>query len=103
MRRLGEHHGFTVDTIAPVQLDGETVSSTRIREALRAGNPRQAARLRAWAFEGGPPVAHEDYYLRAQPIFETPKGKHDWMTRHVFVGVGERRPDGNFVRYFALT
>ena len=54
MRRLGERHGFTVDTIAPVQLDGETVSSTRIREALRAGKPREAARLltRPYAIEG---------------------------------------------------
>ena len=60
-------------------------------------------RLRAWAFEDGPPVDHGDYYLRAQPIFETPKGKYDWMTRHVFIGVGERKPDGNFVRYYALT
>lgn len=45
MRALGERHGFTVDTVAPVQLDGVTVSSTRIREALRAGDPRAAARL----------------------------------------------------------
>ncbi|MDB5677131.1 bifunctional riboflavin kinase/FAD synthetase [Sphingomonas bacterium] len=45
MRSLGERHGFTVDTIAPVQLDGETVSSTRIRDALRVGDPRGAARL----------------------------------------------------------
>lgn len=54
MRSLGEQYGFTVDTIAPVQLDGETVSSTRIREALRAGNPREAARLltRPYAIEG---------------------------------------------------
>ena len=61
------------------------------------------ARLRQWAFEGGEPVAHGDYYLRAQPSFETGKGKHDWLTKHVFIGVGERRADGNFVRYFALT
>jgi len=61
-----------------------------------------SARVRAWAFEGGPPVAHEDYYLRAQPTFETPKGPHDWLTRHVFIGIGERRPDGNVVRYFAV-
>ena len=45
----------------------------------------------------------QDYYLRAQPTFETPVGKHDWLTRHVFVGVGERRPDGNPVSYYALT
>lgn len=54
MRQLGERHGFTVDTIAPVQLDGETVSSTRIRDALRAGDPREAARLltRPYTIEG---------------------------------------------------
>jgi len=51
---LGDRHGFTVDTIAPVRLGGETVSSTRIREALRAGDPREAARLltRPYAIEG---------------------------------------------------
>jgi riboflavin kinase / FMN adenylyltransferase len=54
LRALGELHGFSVDTIAPVQLDGATVSSTRIRDALKAGNPREAARLltRPYAIEG---------------------------------------------------
>ena len=54
LRVLGEANGFSVDTIAPVQLDGETVSSTRIREALRNGNPREAARLltRPYTVEG---------------------------------------------------
>ena len=54
MRALGEQHGFVVDTIAPVALDGETVSSTRIRDALRNGDPRTAARLltRPYTIEG---------------------------------------------------
>ena len=54
LRALGEGNGFSVDTIAPVQLDGATVSSTRIREALRHGDPREAARLltRPYAIEG---------------------------------------------------
>jgi hypothetical protein len=64
--------------------------------------PDAMARLRAWAFEDGPPVPPEDYYLRAQPTFETPKGKHDWLTRHVFIGIGERKPDGNVIRYYAV-
>jgi Protein of unknown function (DUF3237) len=59
-------------------------------------------RLRQWAFAGGAPVPHEEYYLRAQPTFETSVGKHDWLTKHVFVGVGERRSDGNCLRYFTL-
>ncbi|HXO88520.1 MAG TPA: DUF3237 domain-containing protein [Candidatus Acidoferrales bacterium] len=59
-------------------------------------------RLRAMAFEGGPAVEPSEYYLRAFPSFEVPVGKHDWLTRHVFVGVGERKTDGNLIRYFAL-
>jgi len=47
-------------------------------------------------------VAHEEYYLRGNPTFETSIGKHDWLTKHVFIGVGERRSDGNRLRYYAL-
>lgn len=60
-------------------------------------------RLRHWAFEGGEPVPNSEYYLRARPTFECPRGPHYWLTRHVFVGVGERRADGNHVRYYKLT
>ena len=80
-----------------------TLILLRNRGFLWGRQPDTMQRLRDWAFAGGPPVPHADYYLRAQPTFETPVGKHDWLTRHVFVGVGERRPDGNFVRYYALT
>ncbi len=50
----GEAAGFSVDTVGPVSLDGVTVSSTAIRDALRAGDPRGAARLltRPFAIEG---------------------------------------------------
>ena len=65
--------------------------------------PDTMARLRKWAFEGGEPVPHAEYYLRAQPTFEAPRGKYEWLTRHVWIGIGERKPDGNYVRYYALT
>ena len=64
--------------------------------------PDTMERLRDWAFKGGDPVPHEEYYLRGNPTFECPVGKHDWLTKHVFVGVGERRSDGNLLRYYAL-
>lgn len=86
-----------------LEVDDGTTIYMQNRGFLWGRTSDAMARLRAWAFEGGPPVAHEDYYLRAQPTFETPKGKHDWLTRHVFVGVGERKPDGNVMRYYALT
>ena len=64
--------------------------------------PDTMSRLRDWAFAGGAPVGHEEYYLRGNPTFEVPTGKHDWLTKHVFIGVGERRSDGNLLRYYAL-
>ncbi len=50
----GAVHGFVAETVGPVTLDGEPVSSTRIRAALRDGDPRTAARLltRPFAIEG---------------------------------------------------
>jgi riboflavin kinase/FMN adenylyltransferase len=54
LAELGRRSGFTVDTVGPVSLDGRTVSSSRIRDMLVAGQPREAARLltRPWAIEG---------------------------------------------------
>ncbi|TCP36943.1 bifunctional riboflavin kinase/FAD synthetase [Sphingomonas sp. BK235] len=54
LRAAGAAHGFSVDTVGAVMLDGEPVSSTRIRAALGAGDPRGAARLltRPFAIEG---------------------------------------------------
>ena len=80
-----------------------TLILLRNRGFLWGRHPGAMQQLRAWAFADGPPVPHSEYYLRAQPTFETPVGKHDWLTRHVFIGIGERREDGNFVRYYAVT
>ncbi|CAN5635733.1 bifunctional riboflavin kinase/FAD synthetase [soil metagenome] len=54
LAELGRRHGFGVETVGPVSLDGRTVSSSRIRDMLVAGQPRDAARLltRPWAIEG---------------------------------------------------
>ena len=42
---LGAALRFTAEVVPPVTLEGEPVSSTRIREHLRAGEPGAAARL----------------------------------------------------------
>jgi riboflavin kinase/FMN adenylyltransferase len=42
---LGQAHGFGVYGVPEVQVDGEVVSSTRIREAVRAGDFAQARKL----------------------------------------------------------
>ncbi len=42
---LGLRHGFTVEVVPPVERDGAVVSSTRIRNALLAGDVEFAANL----------------------------------------------------------
>jgi riboflavin kinase/FMN adenylyltransferase len=38
LRRMGEKLGFRLNAISPVMWDGERISSTRIRQAIRDGN-----------------------------------------------------------------
>ena len=64
--------------------------------------PDTMKKLRDWAFAGGPAVEHGEYYLRSSPTFEVQTGKHDWLMRHVFIGIGQRKPDGNLVRYYTV-
>jgi riboflavin kinase / FMN adenylyltransferase len=45
LQTLGEKYGFAADKIAPVVVDGARVSSTRIRQALSAGDFKTASRL----------------------------------------------------------
>ena len=54
LAELGREHGFAAEAVGPVALDGEPVSSSRIRELLQVGDPRGAARLltRPFAIQG---------------------------------------------------
>ena len=54
LKFLGRANRLSVDSVAPVVEDGEPVSSSRIREALQAGDCDTAARLltRPFAIEG---------------------------------------------------
>jgi hypothetical protein len=47
-------------------------------------------------------VEREEVYFRTMTTFETPKGKHDWLARHAFVGVGRRTAEGNAIRYYKV-
>ena len=60
LRTLGAEHGIVAETVAPVLLDGLRISSGRVREALRAGDPATATRLltRPFAIQGE--VIHGD-------------------------------------------
>ena len=60
LAELGAAHGIVAETVAPLLLDGAPVSSSRVRDALVAGDPGQATRLltRPFAIEGV--VGHGD-------------------------------------------
>lgn len=60
LKLLGQANRLSVDAVAPVSEDGEPVSSSRIRDALVAGDCETAARLltRPFAIEGA--VVHGD-------------------------------------------
>ncbi len=65
LKTLGAELHFTVHGMAAVSLDGKTVSSTRIREAIRAGDLDAAGQMlgRAWSLAGtvirGDQLGHE--------------------------------------------
>ncbi|WP_256645313.1 bifunctional riboflavin kinase/FAD synthetase [Thermomonas paludicola] len=58
MQTAGAALGFSAQSIEPVLLDGERVSSTRIRAALVAGDFAQAARLLGRPYAIGGHVVH---------------------------------------------
>ena len=60
MAALGRRFAFSDDTVGPVALDGEIVSSTRIRAALQRGDPRTATRLLTRPFAVEAVVQHGD-------------------------------------------
>ncbi|MCD9028722.1 DUF3237 domain-containing protein [Luteimonas sp. BDR2-5] len=48
------------------------------------------------------PVDPSEYYMRASPKFEVQSGPYDWLMRYVFVGVADKTPEGNVIRYFKV-
>ena len=85
-----------------LQEDDGTLILLNNKGYLWGRKPDTMQRLREMAFAGGPTVEPAEYYLRAAPTFEVEIGRHDWLMRHVFVGIGERKADGNLVRYYTV-
>jgi riboflavin kinase/FMN adenylyltransferase len=80
LRDLGAAHGILAETVGAVALDGLPVSSSRIREALKAGDPGTATRLltRPFAIQGE--VIHGDKRGRSL----------GWPTANVALGPYQR-------------
>lgn len=48
-------------------------------------------------------VSRSEYYMCTSPRFEVERGPHDWMTKHIFVGIGEKTPEGNAIHYYKIS
>lgn len=51
----------------------------------------------------GETVDPSSNYFRLAPTFETPEGPHDWLTRSILVGYGEKHRDFSDFHYFVVT
>ena len=60
LRELGKAQGIAAEAVAPITLDGELVSSSRIREALQAADPGAATHLLTRPFAIEAAVEHGD-------------------------------------------
>ena len=60
LRELGAQHGIIAETVGAVLLDGERISSGRIREALQAGDPHTATHQLTRPFAVRSEVVHGD-------------------------------------------
>lgn len=63
----------------------------------RWGSERVMARL-----SRNEPVEPSEYYMRVTPKFDAPEGPHEWLGRHIFVGVAEKLPGSNRIHYFVV-
>lgn len=95
---LGRANRMTVDAVAPILEDGEPVSSSRIRDALQAGDCDTAARLltRPFAIEGM--VEHGDKRGRTLGYPTANIGLANYLRpRFGIYAVRGRLPDGRIL------
>jgi len=64
LQKLGQELGFAVHGLAAISLDGEPVSSTRIREAVRNGQLDLAGQMLGRGYSLAGPVMHGDHLGR---------------------------------------
>lgn len=65
LKQLGDGHGFTVNDLAEVQSNGTRVSSSNIREALKAGNVPQAVHML------GHPLVYSGHIMHGKKLGRT--------------------------------
>lgn len=80
-----------------LELDDGTVIYFQNRGYRWARTPEVAERMAR-----NEPADPSEYYMRVSPKFDVPEGPHDWMAKHIFVGVAEKTPGANCIHYFKL-
>ena len=68
-----------------------------INKGYRHGPPEVMQRLAK-----GEQVDPKEYYFRATPTFETSVAKYTWLTKHVFVASGERKPNSVILDFYKI-
>ena len=96
LAELGKAHGIAAETVAPVLLDGEPVSSSRVRAALVGGDPGGATRLLTRPFAIAGVVGHGDKRGRTlgYPTANVPLGPY-LRPRYGIYAVRVRLEDGS--------
>jgi len=86
LQRMGAEHGFAVEATPQVSLDGERVSSTRVRAALTEGRLMDAARLLGRPYSLCARVTHGDKRgrLLGFPTLNLPLGRKHFALHGVY-------------------
>lgn len=66
-------------------------------QGIRVASPEVAAKIGK-----GEPVSPDQYYFRAVPKFEAPKGKYEWMNNAIFVCSGIKNPDNVSIKVWKV-
>jgi riboflavin kinase / FMN adenylyltransferase len=99
LREEGAHDGVAVRTVGPVMDGGEPVSSSRIRDALKAGECAEAARLltRPFAIRGVVEPGDKRGRELGYPTANLPLGAY-LRPRYGVYAVTGRLPDGHVLQ-----
>ena len=68
-----------------------------LNRGIRRGDPQILARLNA-----GEKIDPASIYFRSAARFETSAPEAAWLTQAIFIGTGERYPDGVIIRFFRV-
>lgn len=80
-----------------LEADDGTIIYMQNRGFRWASTPEIAARMAR-----NEPADFSEYYMRVSPKFDAPAGPHEWLSKHVFVGVAEKVPGANRIHYFQV-